>query len=305
MSYCPDVAMRIGHGDFVVKLDVESLRALQTVVDTGGFTEAAAQLGVTQSAVSWKIKRLEERVGMSLVKRGQQVEATPDGADLLTYAEQIVSAHDAAVTHLTRSEIEGVLRLGSTEDLHSEELVEVLARFGRAYPNIRIDVRVQVSGVLSEWFDSGDIDIAILQLCDEGEFSPRPDDIVLWSEDLVWVQGAEAAIDSNGVVPLMSFGPECTYADQVNESLARAGIRTSLALECPTLRGVQSAVEAGLGVAALNDKNMTPGMIRWSDGYKVPLPRVSYAIRTATHGEREPVEALRGELVRTLDRAKE
>ncbi len=285
-----------------MKLDVESLRALQTVVDTGGFTEAAARLGVTQSAVSWKIKRLEERVGLDLVKRGQRVEATPDGADLLSYAHQIVSAHDAAVLHLTRSEIEGVLRLGSTEDLHSEELVEVLARFGRAYPNIRIDVRVQVSGLLCEWFDSGDVDIAILQLCDEGEFAPQPDDLVLWSEDLVWVQGLEAAIDPTGIVPLLSFGPDCTYGTQVDESFARAGIRTSLALECPSLRGVQSAVEAGLGVAAMNEQNMTSGMRLWPDGHKVPLPRVSYVIRTATHGDREPIEALRSELVRTLER---
>ncbi len=285
-----------------MKLDVESLRALQAVVEHGGFTGAAAQLGVTQSAVSWKIKRLEERVGLELVKRGQVVEATPDGADLLTYAEQIVHAHDSAVSHLTRSDIEGVLRLGSTEDLHSDELVEVLARFGRAYPNIRIDVRVQVSGLLSEWADAGDVDIAILQLSNEGEFAPRPDDIVLWSEDLVWVQGVGADIDAGTVVPLMSFGPECTYAEQVNESMARAGIRTRLALECPSLRGVQSAVEAGLGIAALNEQNITPGMTEWPPGQRVPLPRVSYVIRTATRDNLEPLEALRAELVRTLER---
>lgn len=303
--YCPALRHVLEMESFGMKLDVESLRTLRTVVETGGFTEAAAVLGVTQSAVSWKIKRLEERVGLELVKRGQRVEATADGADLLSYAEQIVDAHDAAVTHLTRSDIEGVLRLGSTEDLHSEELVEVLARFGRAYPNIRIDVRVQVSGLLTEWFDSGDVDIAILQLSDEGDFAPRPDDIVLWSEDLVWVQGAEAHIGVTGVVPILSFGLDCTYADQVTESLTRAGIRTNVALECPSLRGVQSAVEAGLGVAALNEQNMTSGMIRWPGGDKVSLPRVSYVIRTATHGDREPVEALRSELLRTLERTED
>ncbi len=311
MSYCSNVAMTgCGHTaepkmnrECAVKLDVESLRALQTVVETGGFTEAATRLGVTQSAVSWKIKRLEERVGLELVKRGQVVEATPDGADLLSYASQIVEAHDAAVTHLTRSELEGVLRLGSTEDLHSDELIEILGRFGRAYPNVRCDVRVHVSGLLVDWFDDGDIDLALLQLANDGDYAPRPDDLVLWTEDLVWVQGADVSIDPAGVVPILSFGPECTYGSQVEESFSRAGIRTRVALECPSLHGVQSAVEAGLGVAALNERNITDAMVAWPHGATLPLPSVSYVLRTASHGEQEPLDALRNELVRTLSPA--
>ena len=136
-----------------MKLDVESLRALQAVVDTGTFTEAGSRLGMSQSAVSWKIKRLEERVGMALVKRGQEIEATPDGRDLLLYADRIVSAHDEAVDHLSRSDLSGVVRLGTNEDLRGGELADVLARFGRTYPQISLEVRVELSGVVREWLD--------------------------------------------------------------------------------------------------------------------------------------------------------
>ena len=96
-----------------LKIDIESLRTLRAVVDTGSFTLAADALGMTQSAVSHKVKRLEERVGLDLVVRGAVVTATADGADLLRFADRIVGAHDEAVAHLTRSELEGSLTLGS------------------------------------------------------------------------------------------------------------------------------------------------------------------------------------------------
>lgn len=52
-----------------MQLDVESLRTFATVLDLGGMTRAAEALDVSQSAVSWKIKRLEEKVGRDLLIR--------------------------------------------------------------------------------------------------------------------------------------------------------------------------------------------------------------------------------------------
>ena len=46
-----------------MKFDLESLRALVSVADTGSMTTTAEILNVSQSAVSWKLKRLQERAG--------------------------------------------------------------------------------------------------------------------------------------------------------------------------------------------------------------------------------------------------
>ena len=54
-----------------MQLDIESLRAFVTVLQLGGMTAAADALGMSQSAVSWKIKRLEERVGRALLVRDE------------------------------------------------------------------------------------------------------------------------------------------------------------------------------------------------------------------------------------------
>ena len=281
-----------------MKLDVESLRALRAVVDSGTFTEAAAQLGMTQSAVSWKIKRLEERVGLELVKRGgSEIEATPDGRDLLIYGERMLDAHDEAVEHLSRSDLSGVVRLGTNEDLRGGELADVLARFGRMYPQIRLDVRVQLSGVIREWLDDGEVDLAVVQI-ETGDI--RPDDVVLWTEPLRWVHGADAVVDPEAVVPVVSFGPGLVYLDSAEEALKRSGRRWRTVLECPMLSGVQAAIESGLGVAALNPRNITDGMVEWGDGAKYPLPDLTEVIRTGVGGDAEVLGALRDALATAL-----
>ena len=282
----------------LVKLDVESLRALRAVVTAGTFTEAASALDMSQSAVSWKIKRLEERVGMELVKRGgSEIEATPDGRDLLDYADRILRAHDEAVEHLTRSDLEGVIRLGTNEDLRGGELADVLARFGRQYPQIRLDVRVQLSGEVREWFDDGDVDIAVVQI---PASEIRPDDVELWREPLQWVHGQDHTFDTGTVLPVVSFGPGLVYLDHAEESLRRGGLRWRTILECPMLSGVQAAVESGLGIAALNSRNLTDAMTVWERDDDHPLPELCEVVRVSGDGDQEVLLALRDALVSSL-----
>jgi LysR family transcriptional regulator, chromosome initiation inhibitor len=70
-------------------LDYALLDALLAVVRTGSFERAARELNVTPSAISQRVKLLEERVGSLLVRRGQPCEATPSGALLCRHTERV------------------------------------------------------------------------------------------------------------------------------------------------------------------------------------------------------------------------
>ena len=282
-----------------LKIDIESLRTLRAVVDTGSFTLAADSLGMTQSAVSHKVKRLEERVGLDLVVRGAVVTATADGADLLRFADRIVGAHDEAVAHLTRSELEGSLTLGSNEDLHSDELVEVLARFGRAYPNVHIDVRVGLSGTIAELVDAGDLDLGLLQIPTTGPQRPRATDLVVRQEAIAWVVAHGVEFDAEQPLPFLSYGDGWTYGDIVGRALGKAGWKLRRALVCPSVSGIQSAVEAGLGVAVINERNFTDGMTHWQPGNRIELPAICSVLRSGVSPDRPEnpaLDALRREL---------
>ncbi len=70
-------------------LDYALLAALAAVIRTGSFERAAQQLHITPSAVSQRLKLLEERVGTILVVRGQPCTGTPAGQRLCQHAEQV------------------------------------------------------------------------------------------------------------------------------------------------------------------------------------------------------------------------
>ena len=131
-------------------LDVESLRVFREVVAQGGFTAASRKLGITQPAVSLKIRRLEERIGTGLILRnGHSITLTASGRDLLAHAEEIVEAHDRALDHMRRSGLSGVLRLGCSGAVGAEELSELVSRFRRTHPDIDLAIRADASPNIS------------------------------------------------------------------------------------------------------------------------------------------------------------
>jgi LysR family transcriptional regulator (chromosome initiation inhibitor) len=90
--------------------DYAGLAALAAVVRHGSFERAAGILGVTPSAVSQRVKALEERVGAVLVIRGQPCTATAAGARLCAHVEQ-VSLLEGELT----ADLPGLVRFGRTE----------------------------------------------------------------------------------------------------------------------------------------------------------------------------------------------
>src|SRR5687768_12670368 len=88
-------------------LDYASLAAVAAVVQEGSFERAARTLNVTPSAISQRVKQLEERLGSVLIVRGQPCRATEAGVLLCRHAEQVgMLEHDLhkALPTLRRSE---------------------------------------------------------------------------------------------------------------------------------------------------------------------------------------------------------
>lgn len=70
-------------------LDPNHLSALSSILRHGSFEAAAAELAVTPSAISQRIKALEDRVGAALIHRGTPCSGTPAGVRIAQHAEDI------------------------------------------------------------------------------------------------------------------------------------------------------------------------------------------------------------------------
>ena len=259
-------------------LDVESLRAFLAVLDTGGMTRAAERLEVTQSAVSWKIKRLEERVGRPLlIREGHNVRPTRDGRALLDDARTIVALHDGAVWRLRSSELTGTVKLGSNEEIGTPQIASLLGRFKRAHPNATIEFVIDHTVQLAKLVDAGQLDVVLIQATDE---QLRPDDTVLWTDQLRWLSSRVWTYDE-GAVPLVTFGDQCFYR-RLGEPILKANrITYTHAFSGSATSGVVAAIEAGLGVGVLSEHFMSDDIIEWPRASTLPpLPRVHQIART-------------------------
>lgn len=290
------VCVRFWHTG-AVRLDIESLRMFQAVVSTGSFTEAAAQLSLTQSAVSWKMKRLEERLGAPLISReGRQIHLTEFGDELLEHAERIVSAHDEAVDSLYKSQLEGTVKLGTNDEIEAVAMAQVAASFRRRHPMVRLHHRVGLSAPISQQLKSGELDVALIRI-----FEPEPGDVVLWSDRLQWVCSPSYIDHVGDHVPLITFGSNCIIRPVMVDALNDAGIDHFSAFEAENSVAIWSAVEANLGVAVMNERNGLQDHRVWTrEGFDSSLPDVHLVIRTNKRSRSEAVAALVDEFVRAL-----
>src|SRR5689334_6040013 len=172
-------------------LDLELLRSFVSVVDAGGFTRAGERVHRTQSTVSQQIRRLEESIGRTLLSRdGKRVALTEEGERLLSYARRILALAQEARDVVARPSTEGVVRLGIPEDFAAYRLTELLSRFVRSRPGLRLDVRCDLSLRLRAALERGELDLALVKReAGDGEA------IAAWPERLRWVTGRKQPVD--------------------------------------------------------------------------------------------------------------
>lgn len=139
-------------------LDLNAMLVFSAVVDAGGFTAAARQLGVSKSAVSKQVSALEEQLGSRLLNRTtRRLSPTESGLALYERATRISAEAEAAemavndLAHAPR----GLLRLNAPMSFGQKRLGLAIAAFMQAYPDIRIDVTLndRLVDLVEEGFD--------------------------------------------------------------------------------------------------------------------------------------------------------
>jgi DNA-binding transcriptional LysR family regulator len=261
-----------------LRLSVDALRVFRAVVQTGSMSQAASLLHLSQSAVSWKIKRLEQQLDCQLLARSGGLFGTTDqGAVLLRHAVNILDAHDDAIAHFSPSAMHGRLRVGVTEQISLTDVCAVLSQFSHHHPKVDVQLVVEQSQVLRERFADGVFDVILHQ-----DFAgmAAPADTLLWTETLHWCAATAEQTLPGENVKLITYGPHCFYRRLAEEKLGQAGMAWSVGLECPSVAGVLTAIAAGLGMAVVNERNLGQGVHRHAALERLaPLPRVASLMR--------------------------
>ncbi|MFT5758211.1 MAG: DNA-binding transcriptional LysR family regulator [Alteromonadaceae bacterium] len=116
-----------------------------TVVEQGNFSKAAKKLGVTPSAVSRQISRLEDALGIKLLQRTtRQLALTQSGTITFDYCKQMVESADQAVnaSRAATSTVSGLLRVSAPKSLANKVLRPFFVEFLKCYPDIQLHLKV-------------------------------------------------------------------------------------------------------------------------------------------------------------------
>lgn len=133
------------------RVKLRDLHLLITVVERGSMAKAAAELGVSQPAVSKGIADMEQTLGLRLLDRGRNgIEPTAYGRALVKRGLIIFDELKQGVEELEflADPSIGCLRIGSTESIAAGMLPAIIERFWRDYPGVRLDVAQTVISTL-------------------------------------------------------------------------------------------------------------------------------------------------------------
>jgi DNA-binding transcriptional LysR family regulator len=164
-------------------LGLHQLRYVLAAAEQGGFRRAARRLGVQQSAVSRRIRELEDRLGTPIFERGPSgVSLTQAGHDFVTGAQGAVAALDQAVERMAdeTGRQEHVLRIGVVGAVGPGRLAVLLRRLLARDPGLVLDL---VEGSAEDHLadlTQGRLDVGFL-LCQPGKLESRP----AWQERLL------------------------------------------------------------------------------------------------------------------------
>jgi DNA-binding transcriptional LysR family regulator len=142
------------HGDF------SDLAAFIAVAEAGSFTRAAAKLGLSQSALSYSVRMLEQRLGVRLISRTtRSLSLTDAGQRMLQSlrpAFDHIDSEVAAVTAL-RDKPAGTIRITTFRHAARTVLWPVVSKFLSEYPDIEVELSVDegLTDIVASRFDAG------------------------------------------------------------------------------------------------------------------------------------------------------
>lgn len=239
------------------------LQVFHTVARLLSFTKAAEELHMTQPAVTFQVRQLEEQFNTRLFDRTHnRISLTDAGTRVYDYAEkifQLYSEMDNSVRELT-GDISGVLILGASTTIAEYMLPVLLGDFKSRHPEVTIRLKVaNTDGIVSQ-VENNEIDLGVVEAPVNNKNlvveECRTDNLVLIvppEHELAKQQ--TVSMERIAEYPFICREEGSGTREVMIESMSAAGINPSdmrIAMELGSLEAIKGAVESGMGVSILS-----------------------------------------------------
>ncbi|SEG09763.1 LysR family transcriptional regulator [Thauera chlorobenzoica] len=236
------------------------LQVFHAVAKHGSFTRAAEHLHMTQPAVTFQIKQLEEHFDTRLLDRGHgKITLTTAGELVLAYAERILGLSaelDSRVSELT-DELAGQIKIGTSTTIAAYWLPQILEGFKRRYPRVLPRVLVGTSKLTEDRVAARELDIGLIEIATEQHAierhsAARDELLVICRPDHPLARFERLSAKDLVGYPFIDRDPGNgirQIADEFFETAGIAGSEITLCAELGSLAAIKQLAAAGLGFA--------------------------------------------------------
>ncbi len=145
-------------------LELANIRCVLDVADTRSFSRAAERLGIAQSVISTRVRRVEEQLGLQIFARtSRSVQLTRQGRAFLPFAQSMIDAEQAArcAAKNLHAEMDNQLLLGTYDFLINYRL-DAMNHFHALYPHAKTEVLFGARSELLAAIRTGRLDVAMI-----------------------------------------------------------------------------------------------------------------------------------------------
>jgi len=241
-------------------LDYRQLLAFVNVVEGGSFTHAAKTLFMTQPAISWQIKSLEQELELQLLERKERhIVLTEAGRLFYTHARRIVRQYEEAINEMEQFKglEKGHLKIGASTIPGEYILPSLIGSFKNKYPGATLTMQIADTGAIIEMLLANEIHLGITGAkLKEPKLEWHP----FFKDEVVLVVGKNHPLAQKDSITLQELKQQEFVAREktsgtwmvVREELQAKGFSSSdlkINMEIGSTRAVITAVEAGLGLS--------------------------------------------------------
>jgi DNA-binding transcriptional LysR family regulator len=266
---------------------LSDMAILVTVVEQGNFSKAARKLGVTPSAVSRQISRLEDALGIKLLQRTtRQLALTESGTITFNYCKQMVESAEQAVnaSRSATSTVSGLLRVSAPKSLANQVLRPLFVEFLKCYPEIQLHLKV-TDRILDPIHDGVDFLIHISDDPIEALVNVkigRVEQVLCASPDFLANHTLPTHPDDLKNLPCICLGENMTdnrWRFSHKNQKTTVEVTGSYLLNHSEMR--RDAIEQGLGIGSLPDYTAQKGV---EAGKLIPLLK-DWHLQCSYHGD--------------------
>jgi DNA-binding transcriptional LysR family regulator len=239
-------------------VNLDHLRVLVAVLESGTFTAAAARLKLSQPAVSQHMAALEREAGLPLFERAGRLRVPTDAARELADRGRVAMAALAEADR-TAEQLRGLrggrLSVGATESSGVYRVPGMLGEFAKRHPDVELRMDIDEGNELLRRIRIRDLDVGIL--CEatpvEGIATaglPAERLVPVWGPDSPMASG-RAGVDRFLEQPFIARDPGSGIRRAVDRWALEQGFDLNPAMELGSLEAMKEAVACGLGVSVL------------------------------------------------------